>query len=228
MDARPFDAGQPLLRDPRLVHPAPREAVRRSWREADPGRQAGQGPDERQGQRVHPEPHLRSDHRPGLPRPALPGSDPRGRRPALADAGRAARQPPGVPGPGGSPEGDGRAGPGCRAPLPDLRLRRRAGTQGRHPRHHGHPLGVQPVARGGLGLRPRGPALRCRHALLRRPRRRRRRGRLAARARRAPHPRPSRPRARRERGDPVPRRQAPRPRVGADRRSRCARRLPPG
>ena len=126
-----------------------------------------------------------------------------------------------------APAGHGRAGPRCRAAVPDLRLRGGAGAEGRRPRHHGDAVRVQPVAGGRLGLRPRRSTLRCRHALLRRPRRCRRRGRLAARARRPHHPRPSRAGARRQRNEPLARRQAPRPGVGSHRRSRRAGGLPP-
>ena len=117
------------------------------------GRQAGPAADRRQGQPVRPQPDVRPDHRAGLPRPAVPGPDPRGRRPPLAHAGRAAARR--VPGPRPPPRGHGRAGPRRGAAVPDPRLRRRGGAARRHPRHHGQPLGVQPLARGGLGLRPR-------------------------------------------------------------------------
>ena len=87
-------------------------------------------------------------------------------------------------------------GLGARAALPDARLRRRGGAAGRHPGDDGEPLGLQPVARGGLGLRLRGPHLRRADAVARRPRRGGRRGRVAARARRAHRARPARARAR--------------------------------
>ena len=102
---------------------------------------------------------------PGCLDPLFRGPDPRGRRPPHAHAGGAAVRAPRVPGPRRAPAGDGRAGPRRRAPLPDLRVRRGAGPEGRHPGDDGHPVGLQPLARGGLGLRPRGPAVRRRHAL---------------------------------------------------------------
>ena len=92
---------------------------------------------------------------PGLPRPAVPRPDPRGRRSPHADAGRAAARR--VPRPRHARRGDGRAGPRRRAAVPDARLRRRGGAARRRRRHDGEPLGVQPLARGGLGLRLPGP-----------------------------------------------------------------------
>ena len=49
--------------------------------------------DRRTRQPVRPEPDVRPDHRARLPRPDVPRPDPRRRRPADADAGRAARDP---------------------------------------------------------------------------------------------------------------------------------------
>ena len=64
--------------------------------------------------------------------------------------------------------------------FPTLGLRRRGGAARRHPGDDGEPVRLQPVARGGLGLRLPGPAHRRADAVARRPGRRRRRGRLAA------------------------------------------------
>ena len=85
------------------------KAFRRARRAPGAGRQAGQAADRRQGQPLRPEPDLRPDHRAGLPRPALPRPDPRGRRPPHAHAGRAAAGR--VPGPRRAHRGHGRAGP---------------------------------------------------------------------------------------------------------------------
>ena len=67
----------------------------------------------RQALPLHPEPHVRPDHRRRLHGPDVPRPDPRGRRPALAHEGRAAAAR--VPGPRRASRGDGRAGPRSRA-----------------------------------------------------------------------------------------------------------------
>ena len=57
------------------------------------------------------------------------------------------------------------------AAVPDPRLRHRAGAARRHPRDDGEPVGVQPLARGRLGLLVPGPHHRGADALARRSRR---------------------------------------------------------
>ena len=163
---------------------------------------------------------------PGLPRPAVPRPDPRGRRPADADAGRAAARR--VPRPRRALKVAGRAGARRGAAVPHARLRRRGGAQRRHPRDDGQPVGLQPLARGGLGLRLRGPAHRRADALARRPRRRRwpRSTRSIERGARMVHVRPA-PVPGPNGTQPLARRQAPRPGVGAPRRGVDPGRVPP-
>ena len=84
--------------------------ARRAGRAAGHALAAARG---REAVQVHPQPHLRPDHRGRLHGPDVPRPDPRGRRPALAHEGRAAARR--VPGPRRAPRGDGRAGPRSRA-----------------------------------------------------------------------------------------------------------------
>ena len=84
--------------------------------------------DRRTGQPVHPEPDVRPDHRARLPRPVVPRPDPRRRRPAHADAGRAAAT--GVPGPRRARRrGLDAQGLGAVFLFPTLGLRRRRGAE---------------------------------------------------------------------------------------------------
>ena len=127
MDFRPIDADnhyyEPL--DAFTRHLDPQVQATAACRPVQDGKRV-QLAHRRQGQPVRPEPDVRPDHRAGLPRPAVPRPDPRGRRPAHADAGRAARAPstgtatPALRGARG-------AGPRRGAAVPDARLRRRAG-----------------------------------------------------------------------------------------------------
>ncbi len=134
MDLRTDRRRQPLLRAARRLHPAPRprSSRERGVRPVQDGKRV-QLLIGRPGQPLHPEPDVRPDHRARLPRPAVPRSDPRGRRPAHADAGRAAR----APSTGTATRAlavDGRAGPRRGPAVPDARLRRRGGAARRHRR----------------------------------------------------------------------------------------------
>ena len=74
---------------------------------------------------------------PGCLDPLFRGQIPEGVDPRTLMQVEPLGRAPRVPGPRRAPAGDGRAGPRRRAPLPDLRLRRRAGPEGRHPGHDG-------------------------------------------------------------------------------------------
>ncbi len=112
-------------------------------------------------------------------------------------------------------------------PLPDPGLRGRGSAPPGHPCHDGHPVGLQPVARGRLGLRLPGSPDRGADDLARRSRRGTRGGRLPHRAWRSDGARPARSRPRAQRKFAVPRPQVPRSGVGAARRGVDPRRVPP-
>ncbi len=147
---------QPLLRDARRVHPSPRPrssaggACRSCSRASAPLLLAG-------GKmfRFIPNPTFDPIIVPGCIDLMFRGQVPEGVDPRDADAGRAAA--PRVPGPRRAPRGDGRAGPRPGAHVPDARVRARAGAARRHPGDDGHAARVQPVARRGLGLLVPGP-----------------------------------------------------------------------
>ena len=176
---------QPLLRGDRRVHPLRRarhgeahHAVGRDRRQAAPARR-------RQGQPVHPEPHLGPDLQAGRARRVLPRPQPQGRGRARAlRRPRPAERPPRVPRPRRPPEAHGRAGHERRDLPPHPRRRHGAGAARRPARAARRLPRLQPVAGGGLGLRLPGAHLRRADAHVRRPRRGAEVGAVGARPRR--------------------------------------------
>ncbi len=207
------------------MHPAPPEGVPPAGRAGGAAGHALAAAGGGQALQVHPEPHVRPDHRGGVHGPHVPWPDPRGRRPTHADEARAAARR--VPGPRRALGRDGRAGPRRGRDVPDARGRHRAGAARRHRSHRGRAPHVQPMARRGLGLRPPGPHLRRADADTGRSRRRHRRARVGARARGAHGAPASRTDPHRQRQGSFLRSSRPRPGVGAPRRGRRAGRVPP-
>jgi len=206
------DADNHYYETPRCLHPAPPEGVPPAGRADRPAGHALAPARGREAVQVHPQSHLRPDHRRRVHGRHVPRPDPRGCRPAFAHEARAAAG--GVPGPRRASRGHGRAGTRERRHVPDASRSEIGGrccatTSKAHQR--GAPR-VQQLARRRLGLRAPGPHLRRADALARRPRRRHRRARMGALPRR-PHGAPaSRAGSHRERQGSF--RSPPRPRSG--------------
>ena len=105
---------------------------------------------------VHPQPDVRSDHRARVPRPMFRGQVPEGVDPRTLTQVEPLRRE--YQDPRRASRGARRAGTRAHPHVPDARVRRRAGAALRHPGDGGDAARVQPLARGGLGLRVRRPA----------------------------------------------------------------------
>ena len=145
---------QPPLRGGRRLHPLPAVALRGRdpLRRRERPRQAR---DPRQGQRDHPQSHVRRDPDAGRVDRVLPRQQPRGQEPARA---RAADPLPGrVPASRPAPPAHGRAGHRRVRGLPHHRGSARGAHEGRRRAHARGRARVQPVAARRLDLQLRGP-----------------------------------------------------------------------
>ena len=226
MDIRPIDADnhyyEPLDAFTRHLD----KAFKNAGRAPGAGRQARRAAHRRPGQPLHPQPDLRPDHRPGLPRPALPRADPRGREPGRAHA-RSSRCRP-------STATATRASPSpTRRDSMRVLLFPTLGCGVEEALRHDIPATMASLSafnrwlEDDWGFSYRDRLIAVPMLSLADPDAALARAGLADRARRAHGARPPRPRARPERDRAVARRQAARPGVGAPRRGVDPGRLPP-
>ncbi len=163
---------QPLLRGDRRLHPLRRARHGQAHHAVGRDQRQAAAPGGREGQPLHPEPHVGPDLQAGRARRVLPRPQPQGRGRARAvRRPRPAERAPRVPRPRRPPEAHGRAGHGRRDLPPHARRRHGAGAARRPARAARRVPRLQPLARRGLGLRVPGAHLRRADALVRRPRR---------------------------------------------------------
>ena len=152
---------QPLLRGDRRLHPPrreghgePHDAVGRDQRPPAAARR-------RQGQPLHPQPHVGPDLQARRARRVLPRPQPQGRgHQGALRRPRPAQRAPRVPRPRRPPQAHGRAGHGRRDLPAHPRRRHGAGAARRPARAARRVPRVQPLARRRLGLRLPGADLR--------------------------------------------------------------------